>query len=132
MTGCATDDHGPIPASWFATKRSFAELKVLAERGELKKADVNLEVADVLELGARVKVEIEGPMTGMCLWGLSACGPLPPMRWDCKKTDDGAVVSLYETDLLGEHEVFKVAAPSVDSAQDLTAIFWGRRRLGGR
>lgn len=124
---------GLVPAGFFSTRgRSFDELRELTERGELGEHEVSIQAPGVVQLGQRVRLTVKGKMSGFCFWGLRLAGDLP-QRWHCQKLEegDGIAVSLYETNLEGEHEFYKVQAPTLESAEQLTSIFWkgSHRRL---
>lgn len=63
----------PIPARFFETGRSMAELQALADAGELvlsveQRRVIEMEVAEV---GNNISLAVRGPFEDVCLWGLT-------------------------------------------------------------
>ena len=64
------DGDSSIPALYFSTHKTLAELQALAELGEI--APLPWQRFEMVELyvGNRWSIEFEGPFDGACLWGL--------------------------------------------------------------
>ena len=116
----------PIPARYFETGRSMAELQALADAGELELSldvgatEINdeMEVADV---GHSVSVTLGGPFEDVCLWGLTYAQRWPLLTQrivadgDGKDAVGGFHGQVIEHHLGGDRIISNVYAPSEDS-----------------
>ncbi len=120
----------PMPARYFETGRSMAELRALAEAGELEltveeRQVLEMEVADV---GHQVSVCIKGPFEDVCLWGLTYAQRWPlltqtieyassPVTFgvDLGENWSGFRGRVIEHHLGGDRVISNVYAPSEDS-----------------
>lgn len=62
-----------LPARYFESGRSMAEVIALADRGELELTLAERQVLEmeVAEVGNQLLVQLEGPFSDACLWGLT-------------------------------------------------------------
>lgn len=105
-----------LPATWFATHRSFAELKALAAKGELDVPAGSVLEMDELSAGNSFSFEIRGPITGACLWGLVYDHDrVPCERVEVRRKTEGECGCegrVLRSSLRGHEIAFEVTAPT--------------------
>lgn len=124
--------YGPIPASYFETGRTLAELTALAESGELERA-VELRQLTSMHVafpGNSINVAIEGPFERVCMWGLVSDGPPSRLVRVEQQTTIGAVPEgktaetrwlgeVIERELSGDRASLEVVGPSAEVVAQL-------------
>jgi hypothetical protein len=127
----------PIPARYFETGRTLAELEALADKGEL---ELSLEQRHVIEMevaevGNSVSVAIKGPFENVCFWGLTYAqrGPrltqrIEPAEWQRELAEgrgqaqvSGFRGQVIQHHLGGDRVISNVYAPSEESVCRLLA-----------
>jgi hypothetical protein len=109
-----------LPALWFATHRSFADLKALAANGELEVPAGSVLEMDELVAGNSFSFEVKGPITGACLWGLIyAHDRIPCERVEVRKEGESFEGRILKSTLRGNEVSFEVTAPSEDGVYRL-------------
>ncbi len=121
-----------IPARYFESNRTFSELAALAALGELEGAFDPSRVFEiaVAEPNTYVGVLIDGPLSALCMWGLTYTDGYPSQRMTIDTHPDDAYVRrgrVIDRTLAGDRVVFEVLTPSVDAATELLVAYLGRR-----
>lgn len=116
--------YGAVPASWFSTQRTMAELKELSDRGELVPNGVlpkQLHEMDVAHLGNTLTIDVSGPITAACFFGLGRTGNVPtPYGIDVSETNDGRWQStITRHGLLRDEQIGRITAPTAEIAAQL-------------
>lgn len=132
--------EGAIPGRYFEARKSFAELQRLAELGELIGAVDAMQVLQMREAepGCQITVDIDGPVTQFCMWGLTHDGEsLPPKlarvvyqrKQGPIRPEEPELGSwlgeVIERRLSGDTPVFEVEAPTAEVAASLISTFLG-------
>lgn len=124
-----------IPALYFASNRSFAELKALAARGELAPPANLVFEMDELSTGNTLSFEIRGPVTGACVWGLAYEGNRAPCeRVEVSRNREGSegyAGRVLRSTLRGTEVVFEASAPTEDGVYRLIESRHGARPVFG-
>jgi len=115
------DNGSPIPALWFQTRKSFAELDALAKAGEIVVPDSSFFQMDALEPGCHLRFEARGPIASACAWGLVYDrGARLKQRLSVTKQPDGSHLGkAVRHGLRGEEVLLEVTAPTELGASTL-------------
>lgn len=118
-----------IPARWFESGRSFAELEALAEAGELG-AVMAQDLRRVLPMdtiysGVMLSVHVEGPFESLCVWGVlpSEREGLLGVEVDEAVGAEKAVARVYRQRVLDREILFEATAPAEEDAVRLAQSF---------
>lgn len=133
--------YGRIPGRYFEVGKTMTELARLADLGELEGAVEPRQILsmNVAEVGAMVRVSIEGPFSTFCLWGLTYSGAGPaqnvlveravfqgPVLGE-QKLEDRWSGRIVERGLGGDSTVLEVMAPTPEIAASLLTAAFGKR-----
>lgn len=125
----AENNGSPIPGRYFTANYTFEELQQLAARGEL---ELSIEQRQVLEMsearpGSLLTLQMRGPFTQACLWGLTYSGDGPTLHASIERRPSygdepsGYTGRLLERRLRGEVLLGDVTAPTEASVCALIA-----------
>mgnify|MGYP001581685854 CR=1 FL=1 len=127
------DGDSSIPALYFATHKTLAELERLAELGEIRPLPWQRFEMVELYAGNRWSIEFEGPLDGVCLWGLAYRDGKPSELVEVREVrgqggeegwHEGAVV---RNGLSGKQVLLSVKSPTEDGVCRLLGA-WSERR----
>ncbi len=129
-----------IPARYFETGRTFADLLALADAGELQGAIEPRQVIQMAQadLGNMIGVQVEGPFESFCMWGLTGEGRLPLLVRVDRQVKQGPLRpeeppleswlgEVIERELAGDRVAFEVEGPSPEVVSGLIAAFMARK-----
>lgn len=125
----------PMSGLYFATHESFAELKALADRGEIAPPANLVFEMDALEAGNRLTLEIRGPVSCGAVWGLTYEGNrVPCERIEVMRNHEGSEGysgRVLRTTLRGSEVVFEASAPNEEGVYRLIESRHGARPVFG-
>ena len=123
MTEVEIGGYAPIPGLYFQQGRTFEELQLLADVGELERG---FEVRQQLEMheaapGTQITVALSGPYDRFCVWGSTYIDGRPHRRATIGKAQQSEQFTgqLDEVTLGGVRTVLEVTAPDAKTAADL-------------
>ncbi len=127
------DGDSSIPALYFATHKTLAELEQLAELGEI--APLPWQRFEMVELyaGNRWSIELQGPLDGVVLWGLCWRDGKPSEKVEVRRVKamdaseewhEGGVV---RTGLSGREPLLSVRSPTEEGVCRLLAAWRAAR-----
>jgi len=127
------DGDSSIPALYFSTHKTLLELERLAELGEI--APLPWQRFEMTELcvGARWTIEVEGPLDGICLWGLTYRDCRPSERIEVQRIEGDTagtawkdvwhVGQLFRETLSGPQCILTVKSPTEDGVCRLLSAY---------
>ena len=130
------DGESSIPALYFSTHKTLAELQALANLGEI--APLPWQRFEMVELyaGNRWSIELQGPLDGACLWGLTYRDRKPAEQVEVRRVfaetgstevwHEGAVV---RHGLSGKQVLLCVRSPTEEGACRLLSAWRAQRGI---